>query len=79
LIKAPFNSLRDGGSAVKDAISVVKDLADFPVDVFTLHPIDAVSDVENIGIDGFNSLKHLAQATVVDPVVGIASAVKDIF
>jgi hypothetical protein len=78
LIKAPFNSLRDDGSAVKDAISVVKDAVDFPVDVLSLHASDSIDDVKNIGIDGLDSLKHLAEAAIVDPVIGIGNAIKDI-
>ncbi len=78
LVKIPFNSLRDAGSAIKDGINVGKDISFLPVDVLTLHPQDALEDVKNIFKDGYEMLKHAGQAVVADPVVGVYDAVLDI-
>jgi len=78
-IMTPINEIRDAGSAVKDVVNVAKDIIDAPLDLLTLHPLDAWDDVKNIFKDGYSALKHTADALVIDPIQGLWKGIKDIF
>jgi hypothetical protein len=77
-VMTPFNELRDAGSALKDVVNVAKDIIDAPIDLLSMHPSDAWDDVKNIFKDGYQALKHTADALVIDPVQGLWKGVMDI-
>lgn len=77
LVEIPYDMLQDAGAAVKHGLDSIRDYSYAPVDLLTLHPIDAACDVVN-GVVHDAKLIGYSAKIVADPFIGVGKAISEV-